>query len=143
AETEVGKNPKADEAAFKAAAEAAGVAVERRDWMSFTEQNQDPEATKPSHAFLKLNGFLRNMKADELSAVQTDGTRTRSYLVRSLGEREPPVAKVGPGDLVMIQGELGKKSMDEFKAANFSAKALSERYKLRVHGSKTILEPGA
>ena len=135
------EHPKADEAAFKAAAEAQGLSVERRDWMSFNEQSQDPDSQKPSHEFLRVNGFLRNLKLDEVSAVQTNGTRTHSYLVRSLGEREPPVAKVGPGDLAQIQNDINKKNVEAFLAANFSPKALSDRYKLRVRGSKTIPEP--
>lgn len=136
------KNPKADEAQFKAAAEAQGLTVERRDWMSSIQQNNDPDASKPAHEFIRFNGFLRNLPADEVGAVQQDRLRVRSYLVRSLGQREPPEAKLLPSDVKTIQASLESKHFQEFYEANLSVKALAERYKLRVRGSKEIPEPG-
>ncbi|HTF87829.1 MAG TPA: hypothetical protein VK843_05425 [Planctomycetota bacterium] len=141
-ETAPTKNPKADEAAFKAAAEAAGMTVERRDWMSFSEQGSDPEASKPSHDFLRTSGFLRNLPADEVAPVQPDRTRMHSYLVRSLGTREPPVVKLTPGDLDQYMKKLQRDNDEAFFKTNFSPAALGERFKLRVKGSKEIPEPG-
>ncbi len=138
-----GKNPKADEAAFKAAAEAQGFSVERRDWMTMQDQAAEAESTKPSHEFLRTNGFLRNLAADEVSSVQPDRTRTHSYLVRALGQRDPPEAKIGPAEIDQIKKTLSDKLNKDFMEANFSPKALAERYKLRVKGSKEIPEPGA
>ena len=138
-----GKSPKADEAAFKAAAEAQGLVVVRRDWMSMAEQTSDPESTLPAHEFLRINSFLRSLAVDEVSNVQPNRARTHSYLVRSLGQRDPPAVKILPGELASIQKTLEKKSSDEFFTANFSPKALSERFNLRVRGSKEIPEPGS
>ncbi|MEO6709479.1 MAG: hypothetical protein ABI054_01995, partial [Planctomycetota bacterium] len=114
------KNPKADEAAFKAAAEAAGLSVERRDWMSFSEQASDPEASKPSHEFLRTSGFLRNLAADEVAPVQPDRTRTHSYLVRSLGTREPAEIKITPGELDSTVKKLQRDNDEAFFKSNFS-----------------------
>ncbi|MBK8178232.1 MAG: hypothetical protein IPK67_04930 [Planctomycetes bacterium] len=135
------QNPKADEAQFKAAAEAAGLVVERRDWMTTTAQNNDPEASKPSHEFLRFNGFLRNLPADEVSAVQQDRMRLRSYLVRSLGQREPPEVKLTPNDFTRIVQSLEQQSFEDFVTANFSPEALGQRYNLKVRGSTKIPLP--
>ncbi len=137
------QSPKADEAAFKAAAEAQGLSVERRDWMTSTEQNNEPDASKSTHEFIRFNGFLRNLPADAVSAVQQDRTRTHSYLVRALGQREPPAAKLTPGDVASIQEALARKNFEAFVEANLSIKALGERYKLRVRGSKEVPLPDA
>jgi len=136
-------NPKADEAAFLAAAQAQGLQVIRRDWMTPSQQNNDPQASTPAHEFVRFSGFLRGMGADEVSAVQQDRMRLRSYLVRALGQREPPEIKLTPREVETIQGTLASKSFEDFVEANFTPKALAERYKLRVSGSKDLPEPGA
>ncbi len=137
------QNPTADEAAFKAAVEALGLSVERRDWMSAIEQNNDPEASKPSHEFIRFNGFLRNLPAGEVVGVQQDRSGSRSYLVRALGQREPLEAKLTPGDVVTIKAALARKNFESFIEANLTPKALATRYKLRVRGSTDIPQPGA
>jgi hypothetical protein len=136
-------NPKADEAAFLAAAEAQGLKVLRRDWMTPTQQNNDPEVALPAHEFVRFNGFLRSLGADELSAVQQDRSRVRSYLVRALGQRETPEVKLTPREVETIMSTLANQNFETFVEANFSPKALSERYQLRVRGSKNLPEPGA
>lgn len=143
ADAPAGQNPKADEAAFKAAAEAAGLSVYRRDWMSQAEQNADPDVNHPVHEFLRFNGYLRNAPVDEVSPVLQDRMRTRSFVARTLGQREPPQAKLRPTDVDNISRTLANQAFVDFVDANFSPKALSESYKLRLRGSKEIPEPGA
>jgi HAMP domain-containing protein len=135
------QNPKADEAQFKAAAEAAGLVVERRDWMTTTAQNNDPEASKPSHEFLRFNGFLRNLPADEVSAVQQDRMRLRSYLVRSLGQREPPEVKLTPNDFSRIVQSLEQQSFEDFVTANFLPRSPGPA--LQPEGARLHQDPAA
>jgi hypothetical protein len=126
-----------------AAAEAQGLKVLRRDWMTPTQQNNDPEVALPAHEFVRFNGFLRSLGADELSAVQQDRSRVRSYLVRALGQRETPEVKLTPREVETIMSTLANQNFETFVEANFSPKALSERSQLRVRGSKNLPEPGA
>ena len=69
--------------------------------------------------------------------------RTRSFLVRTLGQREPPDVKLTPRDIDGLQRTLASKRFEQFVEDNFSPKALAEQYKLRLRGSKEIPEPGA
>ena len=67
--------------------------------------------------------------------------RLRSYLVRSLGQREPPEVKLTPADFSRIQETLEQQSFQDFVTANFSPEALGQRYGLKVRGSTKVPLP--
>lgn len=137
------QNPVADEAAFATAAAAAGLTVQRRDWMSAQAAGKvDASLILPGHDFIRMSmGPLRSVGENEVAPPMSNRAKDRSYLVRSLGKRDPAEVKLTPQEVQMYQGSLAQSAYESFRVRNLTPDAYARRYKLRLVNSKTLQAP--
>jgi len=89
---------RADEAAFRAAAEAAGFEVGRRDWLDRSAPaTADPNASEPAHQFFVRHREYAELAEGEVAEPALDSARTTAYLARKVGEQPIDVSKMTPG----------------------------------------------
>jgi hypothetical protein len=84
---------------FVAAMSAAGLEVQRRDWLDRGgKPSDDPLADDPHHRFLWSRSELARMDADEVGEPVADAQGETVYLVRVAGKRPVPLDRMTPGD---------------------------------------------
>lgn len=87
----------ADEASFRAAAEAAGFSVLRRDWLDRSgAPTEDPQLDAPAHLFLQSHREYYELAENEVPPPAVDMAAKRVYLVRLAGRRDIPIARMTP-----------------------------------------------
>jgi hypothetical protein len=131
-----------DEAAFQAAAAAAGFTVKRRDWLSMgVSPEVDPDFKLPAHQFLVRTSRFIQLDTDEIDIPATDPSIQTSFLVRSHGKRDPPELKIEPGEVPRLRAIVTQQSFTKFMEQNMSPKAYVRRYDLRLMNSDEVPPP--
>jgi len=121
----------ADETTFRAAVEAAGLEVKRRDWLDKGGRpGEDPQATEDAHVFLR--GALYTGLPDEAVAEPAlNRTGTIAYLVRHVGSRPVPVDRMTKDDYEMYRNRSVSVARTEAMQA-FDLDSLAVRYELSI-----------
>ena len=88
---------RADEEAFRAAAEAAGFTVGRRPWLDKSGPlTDDPDSELPAHRYLFGKRAFADMEDGELAEAELDRQREHAYLVRKVGQRDMDISRMSP-----------------------------------------------
>jgi hypothetical protein len=88
---------RADEEAFRAAAEAAGFEVQRRDWLDKSgPPTADPDASEVGHQFLEQHREHGELAEGQVPEPALNRQRTHAFLVRLVGKRDLDIAEMTP-----------------------------------------------
>jgi hypothetical protein len=129
---EKAEHRRADEAAFRTAAEAAGFEVKLRDWLDKSAPpTADPKASEPAHQFLAQHREYADLADGEVPEPALGRTGTHAYLARKVGQRTMDLAKMTP------QVYESYKSSSAFEAATqvriyLTGAGLDEQYGIRL-----------
>jgi hypothetical protein len=128
--------------AFAAAAQAAGLTVQRRDWLEFDAPvGADPDYALPAHAFIAARRELADLEEGELSEVLADSEGEGTYLILSLGKRDPEVVRIDPGELEEVKAQADIGAYVDFREKNMTRESYSKKFELRLLGEDGKLEP--
>ena len=134
--------PTASEDAFRAAAEAAGFDVRRRDWLERSAQEKDdPDWDDPGHTFLRTRYDLYQMEEDQLSEVLDALDGSGAYLVRVVGSRAIPLERMTPKQYQsLVDSTAMRQSFDYLQSSPLSVDVLRDEYGLWLRSEEEAAE---
>jgi hypothetical protein len=95
---------KATEEAFRAAVEAKGLAVARRDWLDKGgNPGADPLREERAHEFLARRAEYQSLEEGEVAEPRASDDGDHAYLVRLAGKRPVPIEQMNPGQYAQLK----------------------------------------
>lgn len=127
-----GLKAEADEAAFEAAAKAAGATVVVREWAE-RPSGAAKEGESAFDGWLRSNFTVWTLGEKAVGAAEADREGVMVWLPFVAGVRDPQLARMGPGDIVSIGRMNGFNERRTFMDEQVSGKkALEARYKMAM-----------
>jgi hypothetical protein len=134
--------PTADQATFTAAVQAAGLAVQRREFAERTPSKFEPEPPKTAASeYFQTAGVIYGLGAGEVAAPEVAKDGQHAYLVRFDAKRDPEQVKIAPGELEMLEMIAQYQAFQRYTERASSAEALAKQYGLKLRGSNKAPAP--
>jgi hypothetical protein len=135
----------ADEAAFAAAATAAGLSVARRDWLDKKNVvTPDPKKSDPAHVFLRDQRGYYDLAENEVAEPKLDAQAKSAYLTRLAGKRALPIERMSPDQYQGYKSRTALMSGQDMKRT-FVERTLRDQYGLTLYRTSEVEgadEPG-
>jgi len=101
----------------------------------------DPDYQRADHEFIAGHRELGDLEQGELSEVMADSAGERTYLVLSLGKRDPELVRIDPGELEQVKAQADIQAYVDFREKNMTREHYSKKFELRLMGDSGKLKP--